>query len=307
MYDIIVIGAGPAGLAAAAYTARQHLNTLVIAPDLGGKARYRLRLPWMTEREIITGGDVVEQLRQWLLESPYATRYLDEVEQVFLHDNAFHVITVEGGAFAARAVIVSTGVRPRSLGVPGEARLMGYGVSYSATSHAPLFAGRRVVVIGDDLRALRVAAELRLIAAHVTLIAPDLADIGRYTLGRRLLDDERVSVRAHYAVGEIVGDESVSGVLATAPDGQLELIPADGVFIENGLEAQTGFLGALVDRTPSGQIVVNERCATRCAGLFAAGDVTSTAYAEQMLIALGEGVKAGLSACTYLLEGTIVQ
>ena len=303
MYDVIVIGAGPAGLAAAAYTAQYHLRTLVIAPDLGGKARFRLQLPWMQEREVITGEDSVERLRHLLVTSPTTTRYMDAVEQVFLHNQEIHVVTTEGGTFVARALIIASGVRPRTLGVPGEQRLLGYGVSYSATSHAPLFADRRVVVIGDDLRALRAALELRLIAQHVTLIAQDNADPQRYVLNRRLSQDQRVTVLPHHTVSEITGDAWVSGVVVIDADEQTQLVPAEGVFIECGLEAETDFLGSLVERAANGQIIVNDTCATSTTGLFAAGDVTSTAYAEQMLIALGEGAKAGLSACAYVLEG----
>jgi alkyl hydroperoxide reductase subunit F len=307
MYDVVVIGAGPAGLAAAAYTAHHHLRTLVIAPDLGGKARFRLWLPWMQEREVITGEDSVERLRHLLVTSPTATRYMDVVERVFLHNEEFHVLTTEGGTFVTRAVLVASGVRPRTLGVPGEQRLLGYGVSYSATSHGPLFAGRRVVVIGDDLRALRAALELRALAEHVTLIAHAEADPQRSMLSRRLNQDQRVTVLPHHTVREITGEACVSGVVVIDADEQMQLIPAEGVFIEHGLEADTSFLGSLVERTPNGQIVVSDSCATSTPGLFAAGDVTSTAYAEQMLIALGEGAKAGLSMCAYVLEGMSLQ
>jgi NADH-dependent peroxiredoxin subunit F len=302
MFDVIVIGAGPAGLAAAAYPAQHDLRTVVIAPDLGGKARYRLQLPWMQEREVITGEDSVERLRHLLVTSQCATRYLDVVEQVFIHNGDFHVVTTEGGTLVAHTVIVASGVRPRLLGVPGEQRLIGYGVSYSATSHGPVFAGRRVTVIGDDLRALRAALELRVIAKHVTLITADQADPQHDPLSRRLNDDPHVTVLSHHTVREIAGDTGVTGVIVTGPDEQMQFIPTEGVFIECGLEAQTDFLGSLVERTPNGQIVVNHACATWTPGLFAAGDVTSTAYAEQMLIALGEGAKAGLSACAYILE-----
>jgi thioredoxin reductase len=307
VHDIIVIGAGPAGLAAAVYTLRHHLTTLVIAPDLAGKARFRLRLPWVEGHETITGEETVEQLRQQVMTTPRATRYLDMVEHVFVHDQAFQVITAEGGAFSSRAVIVATGVTPRALGVTGEQRLLGYGVSHTAISQAPLFAGRRVVVVGSDLRALRAVAELRMIAAHVTLVVPDAVGLGGYILSQHLSHDERVTVLAPATVTQITGENAVAGLVVATPDGRTQHIPADGVFIEHGLEAHTSFLGTLAERTPSGQIVVNDRCATRSPGLFAAGDTTSTAYAEQILIALGEGMKAGISASTYLHENMRLQ
>jgi thioredoxin reductase len=306
MDDVIVIGAGPAGLAAASYTVRHHLKTRVIAPDLAGKAAYRLRVPWLHEHESITGEETVELLRQQLLDAPQATRYMDSVEQVFRHDDTFQVHTTEGGVFDSHALIVASGVSPRALGVPGEQRLLGYGVSYSAVSHAPLFAGRRVVVVGDNLRALRAAAELRTIAEHVTLVAPEQFGISGFRLGQRLLEDQRVSVLVQHRVVEIIGERYVSGVVVAGPDGRQQQLVAEGVFIEHGLVAHTGFVGGLVERTPSGHIVVDDQCATRCAGLFAAGDISSSAGAEQLLIALGEGVKAGVSASTYLREVALI-
>ena len=307
MDDVIVIGAGPAGLAAASYTARHHLRTRVIAPDLAGKAAYRLRLPWMQEPEAITGEETVDRVREQLLDAPQAARYLDTVERIFRHDDAFQVHTTDGGAFDSHAVIVATGVSPRTLGVPGEQRLLGYGVTYSAVSHAPLFVGRRVVVVGDNVRALRAVAELLPIAAHVTLIAPEQIGVGGYTLGQALLDDHRVTALIHHKVVAITGERYVAGVVVAGPDGAQNEIPADGVFIEHGLSAQTGFVGALAQRTTSGHIIVDDHCATGCAGLFAAGDITSTACAEQILIALGEGIKAGLAASTYLREVALIQ
>ena len=302
MHDVIVIGAGPAGLAAAAYTLHHHLTTLVIAPDLAGKAAYRLQLPWLTEREYIGGEETVAELRRQLLTSPNVKRYLDAVERVFIHDGSFQAITAEGGAARGRSMIVATGVRARALGVPGEQRLLGYGVSYSATSHASLFAGRNVVVIGSDLRALRAVADLLPIAVHVTLIASDPAALQAHPLAQRLTQAERITTLAGWNVAEIIGEQYAGGVIAIAPDGQAQTIPAEGVFIEHGLEASTDFLGALVVRSDSGHIQVDESGATSCAGLFAAGDITTSAHAEQILIALGEGAKAGLSAHAYLCE-----
>jgi NADH-dependent peroxiredoxin subunit F len=300
--DVIVIGAGPAGLAAAAYTLQQRLPTLMIAPDLGGRARFRLRLPWVPERQTMFGEQLVEQLYDQIFTAPQIRRHLDIVEQVFVRNDTFHVLTREGDVFQARAVIVASGVTARSLGVPGEQRLMGSGVTYSATSHAPLFMDRRVIVVGSDHRALQAVAQLSALARHVTLIVPDTTDVGSSALGRRLLTDARVTVLPHHTLVEILGDSVVSGVMVMAPDGQSQSVQADGVFIEMGLTADTDFVGTLVDRAPNGQIKVDQRCATRAPGLFAAGDVTNTGHTEQILIALGEGAKAGLSACAYVLE-----
>jgi thioredoxin reductase len=307
MYDVIVIGAGPAGLAATAQAAQHHLRTLVIAPDQAGKAAYRLRLAWLEEHEFILGEETVEHLRGSMITAPQVERRMDLVERVFVHNGAFHVTTDDGGAFVGRAVIVATGVTPQPLRVPGEERLMGYGVTYSATSHAPLFADRQVVVAGSNLRALRAVIDLRAIAAHVTLIAPDRDALLSYMLAQQLLEDPRVTVLAPTKLVEILGERYLSGVLVTTPDGEEQTIPADGLFIENGLEAHTGFLGSLANRTTTGHIIVDDRCASSYPGLFAAGDITSTAHAEQILIALGEGVKAGLSACMYVREGALKQ
>ena len=300
--DVIVIGAGPAGLAAAAYTLQQRLPTLMIAPDLGGRARFRLRLPWVPERQTMFGEQLVEQLHDQIFTAPQIRRHLDIVEQVFVRNDRFHVLTREGDVFQASAVIVASGVTARSLGVPGERRLMGCGVTYSATSHAPLFVERRVIVVGSDRRALQAVAQLSALARHVILVVPDTTDVGSSPLGRRLLTDARVTVLPHHTLVEILGESVVSGVMVMAPDGQSQSVQADGVFIEMGLTADTDFVGTLVDRAPNGQIKVDQRCATRAPGLFAAGDVTNTGHTEQILIALGEGAKAGLSACAYVLE-----
>jgi thioredoxin reductase len=297
MYDVVVIGAGPAGLAAAAYTARGRLSTLIIAPEFTGKAGWRLGLPWLHGREVILGEETVEQLRQIIISDPRIARRLETVETVFRRERVFHIMTAEGGAYHARAVVVATGVSPRPLGVPGEQRLLGYGVTYSAVSHAHVFEGRRVAVVGADLRALRAVQELRRVAAHVTLVPVGQADLGSFRLARHLMQDDRVTVLAGHVAVEILGDDRVSGLVVADQDGNRRTIPLEGVFIENGLVAHTEFLGTLVARTLLGQIVVDARGATSCPGVYAAGDITETTHAEQILIALGEGAKAGLSVC----------
>lgn len=301
MYDVIIVGGGPAGLAAATYTLRYQLATLVIAPNTGGKALYRLDVPWLTGPEQILGQETVEQLYGQLIGTHREACWFDQVTQVIRPDEHFRVLTQSGQAFECRSIVVASGVRPRPMGIPGEDRLMGYGLSYSATSHAPLFAGRRVVVIGSDLRALRAAALLATMAEHVTLITTGRDLLGGYKLGRHLEANPNVTVLSEHAVVEIVGEKHVSGVAVAGPEGS-GLVQADGVFIEYGLTANTAFLGSLVNRAPTGQILVDDHGTTSCAGLFAAGDVAGTTHAEQILIALGDGVTAGLSACNYVLE-----
>jgi alkyl hydroperoxide reductase subunit F len=139
----------------------------------------------------------------------------------------------------------------------------------------------------------------------VTLVAQNPLDVDGYALSRRLLSDQQVTVLLQRHIAEICGERYVDAVVVEGPDGVRQRVPAEGVFIENGLVAQTGFLGDLAERTPSGHIVVDERRATRCDGLFAAGDITSASGAEQILIALGDGTRAAISACNYLLEGGV--
>lgn len=302
MYDVVVVGAGPAGLAAAAYTLQHHHTTVVIAPDMGGKAAYRLQLPWLSGRQQIIGEEVVEAFRTRLIEHPKGKQYLDRVHEIVVRNDTFHVITDDGGTFIAPVMIVATGVTAQRLGVPGEDRLSGYGLTYSAPSHVPLFAERRAVVVGSTLRALHAASELATIASHVTFVVPEPVDLAGFAVGRHLLNNQRVEVLNGTRVIEVLGETYVSGVRLSMPDGTQRVVDTDGVFVELGLVSNTHFLGDLVRRTAGGKILVDDRCATSFNGIFAAGDITSLPNSEQVLIALGEGARAGLSACAYLAE-----
>ncbi len=299
MYDLIIIGGGPAGLTAAAYAIRRRLETLLISEDLGGKANYRMELPDMEGHEVITGDEIVNKFKGQLRYLDYARRF-DRVTYVKAKDSHFLVQTDSGAEFEARAIVVATGAMPRMLGVPGEERLLGRGVSYSAISHAHLFVDKNVAVVGSSAVALRAAAELSEVARRAYLIAPDDGELDS-RLGRHVQYAENVYVLRGRRVAAIWGREYVESIVVKAADGEERELPVEAVFIELGLEPQSAPVAHLVDLDEAGHIVVDKRGRTSRPGIFAAGDVTDN-YSEQVLIAIGDGAKAALSAFEYLLE-----
>jgi alkyl hydroperoxide reductase subunit AhpF len=209
------------------------------------------------------------------------------------------VRTKGGGALAARAVIVGTGARQKRLEVPGEKDYIMRGLCYSALSYAPLFIDRETVVIGDDELALRSAAELATVARRVTLVRP-LGTAMDSPLYGKLQNAQHVAILNEHQVVAVIGDEYARLVVVKDPAGQEIEIPADGTFIEMGLVPNSQMVAGLVDQDENGRIKIDCRNSTSAPGVYAAGDVT-TSYAEQVLVAIGEGAKAALTAYEYLL------
>lgn len=298
MYDLIILGGGPAGLTAAAYALHRRLETLVISEDLGGKTGYRFRTSWMEGYEAITGTEVVNRFKSQLEYLDFAHE-LDRAVQVTKNGDTFEVLTAEQKRFEARAVIVATGTTPSRLSVPGERQLAGRGLSYSALSHASLFIDRDVALIGQGPRAMRGAAELASVAKSLLLILLDSRDMTT-ALGKRLQTNPKVKMVSGYRVQEILGDGFVNGI-SLRQNGTAQQISVDGLFVELGMIPNSQMVADLVTLSPSGRIVVDAGMATSCPGLYAAGDVTES-VTEQVLVALGEGAKAALNAYDYLLE-----
>ncbi len=298
MYDLIILGGGPAGLTAAAYALHKRLETLVISEDLGGKTSYHFRTPWMEGFETITGTEVVNRFKSQLEYLDFAHE-INCAAQVIKADHGFSVLTNDQKQFEARSVIVATGTTPNRLTVPGERQLLGRCLSYSALSHAPLFIDRNVALVGRGQRALRGAAELAAVARSLVLILPDAQDLST-TLGKKLQADPKVKIVSGYRVQEILGDSFVSGI-ALRHNGTGQEIALDGLFVEMGVTPNIQMVADIVNLGPSGRIVVDPRMATSCLGIFAAGDITET-FTEQVLVAIGEGAKAALNAYEYLLE-----
>lgn len=300
MYDVIVVGGGPAGLTATIYAIRKRLNILMISEDLGGKTNIHMTLPWIETHQVIRGVEIVDKFRRELEYLDFARR-LEPVASIRKKNNHFVVKTDREVEFEAKAVILATGSRVKQLNVPGEQEYLGRGLSYSAISYAPLFIGKNTTVIGDGMLALRAVAELTQVAATVHLVAPSHGALDT-PFAKSLVDNQmKIVVLEDHQVKAIQGNGFADRIVLEAPDGQETAVDTDGIFVELGLLPNSGLVKGLADLDNQGCVMVDNRNHTSCPGLFAAGDVTN-AFAEQVLIAVGEGAKAALSAFEYLLS-----
>lgn len=298
MYDLIILGGGPAGLTATVYALRKRLNSLLISRDLGGKTNYRLQLPFVEKHLVITGQEVVSRFANEIDYLEFA-REFDKAEKVEKIDGGFRVTTKGGKSHESKAIIVATGAIGRRLDVSGERQFMMRGLCYSAVSYAPLFIERDVVVIGDTKLALRSTAELARIAEKVTLVAPTHGDLDS-VLGNRVLNAPNVDVLEGYKVESVQGDDYARKIVVNSNGNTTELV-ADAFFVELELEPQSQMVADLVKVDDFNNIIIDSQNRTSQAGIFAAGDVTNVG-AEQVLICVGEGAKAALTAYEYLLE-----
>jgi NADH-dependent peroxiredoxin subunit F len=298
MYDLIIVGGGPAGLTAAVYAIRKRLNFLLMSQDLGGKTNYGLNLPDVEMHQVVRGIEVVDKFRLELEYLEYA-RHIAAVATIDKKDHLFTVKTTAGVELTAKSVIFATGSQVKRLNVPGERDFLGRGLTYSALSYAPLMVDKQVVVIGDGPLALRAMAELTQIAATVNLIMPTRGVL-ETALGQKLIQSMKVELWIGYKVEAILGDYFAERVRLEAPDGEYVDVIADCIFVELGLLPNSDPVKGLAELDEQGRVMIDKRNCSSCPGLFAAGDVTN-AYAEQVLIAVGEGAKAALSAYEYLV------
>lgn len=298
MYDLIIVGGGPAGLTAAIYAIRKRLNFLVVSQDWGGKTNYGLNLPNVEVHQVVRGVEVVDKFRRELEYLEFARR-IAAVSTIDKRDNLFTVQTTGKVELTAKSVILATGSQVKRLNVPGEQDFLGRGLSYSALSYAPLMLDKHAVIIGDGPLALRALAELTQVAATVHLIMPTRGVLDT-SLGKKLIQNTKVQLWIGYQVKAILGDYFAQRVRLQAPDSESVDVPADCIFIELGLLPNSNSVKGLAELDEQGRVLIDNRNRTSCPGLFAAGDVTN-AYAEQVLIAVGEGAKAALSAYEYLL------
>jgi thioredoxin reductase len=296
MYDLIVIGGGPTGITAAAIAINQRLETLIIAERWGGQMTYEMKLEDMEAQEIITGETLLDAFRRQLDYLEFA-RLFDTVAQVVPNDGSFDVVTADGDCFEAQALVIATGAKPERLQVPGEARLVGRGLSYSAVTHGSLFLGKDVAVVGNGRRAQWAAASLARKAHRVYLLAPE--PLMTTPLARRLPEMANVEVTEGVRVQEVFGQDFVEGVRVGTLDGDVREIAVKGVFVKLPRTPNSQLVREWIDCDDQAHIVVDASCATSWPGVYAAGDVTHVS--EQVLVHVGEGARAATSAYHYLL------
>ncbi len=298
MYDVIIIGAGPAGLTAAIYTSRRNLKTIVLTKDLGGQV---IKTPYIENYpgfKKIEGFKLIKNMEEQVKDLGVEIKY-EEVVKIIPKEKTFVVETRER-KYESRTVILAFGKTPRSLNVPGEKEFSGKGISYCATCDAPLFRDKIVAVIGGGNSALDATLLLSSLAKKVYLVHRRDEFRAFESLVEEAKRKKNVEFVLSHVVEEFKGDDILrSMILKNVKTGERKEIKVDGVFIEIGSEVKTDFIKGLVKLDKNNHIIVNNNCETSRPGIFAAGDVTNIPF-KQIVVAAGEGAKAGLNAYNYL-------
>lgn len=299
IYDLIILGCGPAGITAAIYSARKKIDFVLITKDVGGQTVYSSVVENYTGYQVITGAELVLKFKEHLDMFDIEVRMPEIVKRVKKDGNIF-IISTDKDVYYSKSVIVATGRVPRSLGVKDEEKYKGKGLTYCATCDAPLFRDKDVVVVGGGNSALDAVIQLTKYANNIYIV-----DISEKLKADPIMIEKAFSYPKlkHYPankVVEILGDKFVEGVvLENIKDGSKIELEAQGIFVEIGSIPSSDFVD--VAKTKDGEIIVDCACRTSVEGLFAAGDVTNV-FAKQVIIACGEGAKAAISAFEYLIK-----
>ena len=299
MYDLMVIGGGPAGLAASVYAARKQLNTLLISLDIGGQVNKTLGIENYMGYQFIEGPELIDKFQTQVSQFPIDQKIGYNVSRLGKIDEGFEVISEAGDKYRARAVIYATGKSPRKLNVPGETELTGRGVTYCAICDGPVFSGQRVAVVGGGNSALESVLDMVKIAEHVDLVS--LTPLtGDAILIDKLSDAKNLTIFTEYQTEKIEGQNFANGMMIKSlKSGEQKRLDVTGVFIEIGLVPNSKPLKELIKLNKQGEVPINCSCETAIPGLYAAGDVTDVPE-KQIVVAAGEGAKAALQAHRYL-------
>lgn len=299
MHDLMIIGGGPAGLAASVYAARKQLKTLLLTADIGGQINTTLGIENYLGYQFIEGPELISKFETQVDQFPIDQKIGDKVSKLSKIRGGFEALSEAGDKYQAGAVILATGKKPRKLNVPGEAELAGRGVSYCAICDGPVFAGQRVAVVGGGNSAVEAVLDLVKIAEHVDMVS--LTPLtGDPVLTDQLKDAKNLVIFIEHQTEEIKGKDLVGGIIIKdIKSGEKKQLDVTGVFIEIGLVPNSDVVKDLVRLNKWGEVVVTPDNETSVPGLYAAGDVTNVPE-KQIIVAAGEGAKAALQAHRYL-------
>ncbi|MDB5844184.1 MAG: FAD-dependent pyridine nucleotide-disulfide oxidoreductase, partial [Polaromonas sp.] len=309
-FDVLIVGGGPAGAAAAVYAARKGIRTGVASERFGGQVLDTLGIENFISIKQTEGPQFAVALEQHVRDYDVDIMNLQRAKALVPKAgpgrDMIEIQLESGASLHARSVIISTGARWRNINVPGEHEYKNKGVAYCPHCDGPLFKGKRVAVIGGGNSGVEAAIDLAGIVGHVTLIEFDSVLRADAVLQRKLHSLKNVTVLTHAQTTEITGDsQKVNGlVYKDRSTGELNKVELEGVFIQIGLIPNTDWLKGTVELSKHGEIVVDARGQTSVPGVFAAGDATTVPF-KQIIIAAGDGAKAALSAFDHLIRAPL--
>lgn len=302
-FDVLVIGAGPAGSTAAIYAARKGLRTGIVCERPGGQVNETAEIENFTSIVRTQGPRLGADLMSHVTAYGIDVMAPQRVAGLRKEDGLWVANLTSGGTVRTKTLIVATGARWRELKVPGEARYRGKGVAYCPHCDGPLFKGKDVVVCGGGNSGVEAAIDLAGICRSVTLIQRGPKLTADEVLQNRLLKTPNIKVVVNTTITELEGNaESLTGVrYIDKTTGESRFIPASGCFVQIGLVPNTEWISGVVELNKYNEIIIDNKCATSTSGIFAAGDCTDVPY-KQIVIGLGEGAKASLSAFDWLIR-----
>ena len=308
-FDVLVVGGGPAGAAAAIYAARKGIRTGVAAERFGGQVLDTLGIENFISVKETEGPKLAAALEQHVKEYDVDIMNLQRATALVPAAAPGGLIEVKlenGASLRSKSVIISTGARWRSMNVPGEAEYRTKGVAYCPHCDGPLFKGKRVAVIGGGNSGVEAAIDLAGIVAHVTLIEFDSKLRADAVLQTKLRSLPNVTVLMSAQTTEVHGDgQKVNGLsYKDRVSGELRRVDLEGIFVQIGLLPNSDWLKGTVELSPRGEVIVDSHGQTSVPGVFAAGDVTTVPY-KQIIIAMGEGAKASLGAFDHLIRSSV--
>lgn len=306
-YDVLVIGGGPAGAAAAIYAARKGIRTGVVAERFGGQVLDTVGIENFVSVKATEGPKLAQALEQHVKDYDVDVMNLQRASDIIPGD-LVEIKLASGASLKSKSVILATGARWREMNVPGEKEYRGKGVAYCPHCDGPLFKGKRVAVIGGGNSGVEAAIDLAGVVAHVTLIEFDSRLRADAVLQRKLFSLPNVTVITEALTTEVVGDgQKVTALKYKSRNtDEISAVPLDGIFVQIGLLPNTDFLKGAVQLSPRGEVEVNARGETSVPGIFAAGDCTNVPY-KQIIIAMGAGATASLGAFDYLIRTSAPQ